>query len=156
MLAECHISDSVSSKTEIRANLPRHRGQTFSISFTARGSPSPCSLHRASFVSPLAGCLCCSPTHCLPFSRLSFPRLTEPHPSFLTVLICGAGEEKIVGSAGLGLDVQISQPQNESLPLRDHDGPFTHSMIGISPRIILRCHRAAVLRGHYVPTAITW
>lgn len=89
-------------------------------------------------------------------SHLSSSMLTDPPHPFLTILICCTAEEEIVRSAGLGLNVQISQPQNKSLPLWDCDDLFTHSVIGVSPWIILRCHCATVLRGHYVPTAITW
>lgn len=91
-------------------------------------------------------------TACLP--PLVHP-YRSPHP-FLTVLICRAAEEEIVRSTGLGLNVQISQSQNKSLPLRDCDDLFTHSVIGVSSWIILRCHCATVLRSHYMPTAITW
>lgn len=104
----------------------------------------------------LLGCAAHQHTACLSLISILLHLQKQPHPSLLTVLIRWTGEEKIVGSAGLGLNVQISQSQNKSLPLRDCDSLFTHSVIGISPWIILRCHRATVLRGHYVPTAITW
>lgn len=81
--------------------------------------------------------------------------LTETSISFLTVLMRRAGEEKVVRSTGLGFNIQIPQPQNQSLPLWDADSLLTNSVIGVSPWIILRCHCATVLIGHKVPTAIT-
>lgn len=96
-------------------------------------------------------------THHLPPRHISsFPTLAESESSFLTVLIRRATEEKVVRGTGLGFNIQISQPQNQSLPLRYCDRLLTNSVIGVRPWIIFRCHGATVLIGHHVPTAITW